>query len=183
MENLNAFDKQLSKIVRQIMELKAKSVHEILVTKPEGHKREHAARVNAISEVHELIKPLINNPILMTFDHKDGFKLEDLLELLLGEIEVKTSKIATSDLAEGDKQIYTSSNKAVAMFLMLARALQKEAIELVHGGLDEDEKNARAEQFIAMNEEIADVLGLAFDGEGGMIVLSNLVEPVEEEGE
>lgn len=168
---MNAFDKQLNQIASELTKLKDEA------DKHRDKAQNAAARYGLLgkqmgySRALGLIKPLINNPILMTFDHKDGFKLEELLEILLGEIAVKTDKIATADLSDGDKQIYMVSNSAVSVFLMLAMALQKEAIALVHGGLDEDEKNARAEQFIAMSEEIASELDKAFDEAGNIVAL------------
>ncbi len=153
----NAFDKQLNKVCTALHERYVGELQEAnsaTLTQDGQAASLHQGRSEGFSSAANLIKPLINNPILMTFDHKDGFKLEDLLSLIVEEVKIKNGKLASADLPEGDKLIYESSNLTVITLLTIAHAIQKEAIELVHGGLDEDEKNARAEQLIALNAAV-----------------------------
>lgn len=153
-QNPNAFDKQLKKVVSEIMQLHGEAGEKASKASFSHDRAKYIGMCAGYNDACKLIKPLINNPILMTFDHKDCFKLEDLLSLIVEEVKIKNGKLASADLPEGDKLIYESSNLTIITLLTIAQAIQKEAIELVHGGLDEDEKNARAEQFLALNAAV-----------------------------
>lgn len=136
---MHAFDKQLNQIASSLIKLEKRATTEADNARFSHDRRERLGEARAFAEAYSLIKPLISNPILMTFDHKEGFRLEELLHTLVEEIKVKDENIKHSQLEEADKLIYQTTNMVVLEILPLLSQLQDVAIKLVHEKRDSEE--------------------------------------------